>query len=117
MREYRLISADSHINEPPDLWTSRLSEQFKARAPRIESFPQGDAYVMESALDPMNFGGNCSAGIPIDKKSAWIRWEDVRRGGYDPAARLLEQMEKSGLVSAMASNGNRELLVPSSQDA
>ena len=28
------------------------------------------------------------------------------------AARLLEQMEKSGLVSAMASNGNRDLLVP-----
>ncbi|MCL4773297.1 MAG: DNA translocase FtsK 4TM domain-containing protein [Burkholderiaceae bacterium] len=39
------------------------------------------------------------------------------RIGYNRAARLLEQMEKSGLVSAMASNGNRELLVPSSQDA
>jgi S-DNA-T family DNA segregation ATPase FtsK/SpoIIIE len=25
---------------------------------------------------------------------------------------LLEQMEKSGLVSAMATNGNRDLLVP-----
>ncbi len=39
------------------------------------------------------------------------------RIGYNRAARLLEQMEKSGLVSAMASNGNRDLLVPSSQDA
>ena len=26
--------------------------------------------------------------------------------------RLLEQMERSGLVSAMATNGNRDLLVP-----
>jgi S-DNA-T family DNA segregation ATPase FtsK/SpoIIIE len=34
------------------------------------------------------------------------------RIGYNRAARLLEQMEKSGLVSAMASNGNRELIVP-----
>jgi S-DNA-T family DNA segregation ATPase FtsK/SpoIIIE len=34
------------------------------------------------------------------------------RIGYNRAARLLEQMEKSGLVSAMASNGNRDLLVP-----
>jgi len=34
------------------------------------------------------------------------------RIGYNRAARLLEQMEKSGLVSAMASNGNREILVP-----
>ncbi|KAG0192371.1 DNA translocase FtsK 2 [Apophysomyces sp. BC1034] len=34
------------------------------------------------------------------------------RIGYNRAARLLEQMEQSGLVSAMASNGNREILVP-----
>jgi S-DNA-T family DNA segregation ATPase FtsK/SpoIIIE len=34
------------------------------------------------------------------------------RIGYNRAARLLEQMEKSGLVSGMATNGNRDLLVP-----
>jgi S-DNA-T family DNA segregation ATPase FtsK/SpoIIIE len=35
------------------------------------------------------------------------------RIGYNRAARLLEQMEQSGLVSTMSSNGNREILVPS----
>jgi S-DNA-T family DNA segregation ATPase FtsK/SpoIIIE len=34
------------------------------------------------------------------------------RIGYNRAARLLEQMEKSGLVSSMSTNGNRELIVP-----
>ena len=34
------------------------------------------------------------------------------RIGYNRAARLLEQMEKSGLVSAMATNGNRDILLP-----
>jgi DNA segregation ATPase FtsK/SpoIIIE, S-DNA-T family len=34
------------------------------------------------------------------------------RIGYNRAARLLEQMEKSGLVSSMATNGNRDLLIP-----
>ncbi|MEO8299737.1 MAG: DNA translocase FtsK 4TM domain-containing protein [Burkholderiales bacterium] len=34
------------------------------------------------------------------------------RIGYNRAARLLEQMEKSGLVSNMATNGNREILAP-----
>jgi DNA segregation ATPase FtsK/SpoIIIE, S-DNA-T family len=34
------------------------------------------------------------------------------RIGYNRAARLLEQMERSGLVSAMGNNGNRDLLVP-----
>ncbi len=38
------------------------------------------------------------------------------RIGYNRSARLLEQMERSGLVSAMAGNGNRELLVPAAQD-
>lgn len=32
--------------------------------------------------------------------------------GYNRAARLMEDMEKAGLVSAMESNGNREVLVP-----
>ena len=34
------------------------------------------------------------------------------RVGYNRAARLIEQMERSGLVSAMQTNGNREVLVP-----
>lgn len=34
------------------------------------------------------------------------------RIGYNRAARLLEQMERSGIVSPMQSNGNRDILVP-----
>lgn len=34
------------------------------------------------------------------------------RIGYNRAARLIEQMERAGLVSAMQSNGNREVLMP-----
>ncbi|MBK9134208.1 MAG: DNA translocase FtsK 4TM domain-containing protein [Betaproteobacteria bacterium] len=38
------------------------------------------------------------------------------RIGYNRAARLLEQMERSGLVSAMATNGNRDILVPKREE-
>jgi len=38
------------------------------------------------------------------------------RIGYNRAARLLEQMEKSGLVSSMATNGNRDIIVPRRDD-
>jgi S-DNA-T family DNA segregation ATPase FtsK/SpoIIIE len=34
------------------------------------------------------------------------------RIGYNRAARLLEQMEKSGLVSSMSTNGNRDIIAP-----
>jgi len=37
------------------------------------------------------------------------------RIGYNRAARLIEDMERAGLVSAMQSNGNREVLVPSGE--
>ena len=38
------------------------------------------------------------------------------RIGYNRAARLIEQMERAGLVSAMQSNGNREVLVPAGKE-
>ncbi len=36
------------------------------------------------------------------------------RIGYNRAARLIEQMERAGMVSSMQSNGNRDVLVPAS---
>lgn len=38
------------------------------------------------------------------------------RIGYNRAARLIEEMERAGLVSAMQTNGNREVLVPARND-
>ncbi|MEO8629897.1 MAG: FtsK/SpoIIIE domain-containing protein, partial [Betaproteobacteria bacterium] len=38
------------------------------------------------------------------------------RIGYNRAARLIEQMERAGLVSGMATNGNREILVPTKSE-
>jgi ParB-like chromosome segregation protein Spo0J len=37
--------------------------------------------------------------------------------GYNRAARLLEQMERAGVVSPMQANGNREILAPAGSDA
>ncbi len=37
------------------------------------------------------------------------------RIGYNRAARLIEQMERAGLVSPMGSNGNREVIVPAKE--
>jgi len=39
------------------------------------------------------------------------------RIGYNRAARLLEAMEQAGLVSAMQSNGNRDILVPAGKES
>ncbi|MEO9135139.1 MAG: DNA translocase FtsK 4TM domain-containing protein [Casimicrobiaceae bacterium] len=39
------------------------------------------------------------------------------RIGYNRAARLIEQMERAGMVSPMQTNGNREVLVAAGKDA
>jgi uncharacterized protein len=90
---YRIVSADTHINEPPNLWLDRLPAQYRDRAPRIEHFEQGDGYVFEGAYSPFPFGKTSNAGLPPEQRPVWIRWEDVRPGGYDPKARVAEQQQ------------------------
>lgn len=89
-RRYHLISADSHVNEPGDLWTSRVAAKFRDRVPRMERFEEGDAWVIDGMEQPMPFGLNCGAGMPPEMRKAWMFWEDVRAGGYDPKARVAE---------------------------
>ena len=42
MSEYRIISGDNHVFEPPDLWTSRMEPKFRDKAPRLEYMEDGD---------------------------------------------------------------------------
>ena len=90
VRRHRLISADSHVNEPPDLWVDRVPSGLRDRAPRMERFAEGDAWVLDGVDDPINFGMNACAGLAPEDMKGWLRFEDMRRGGYDPKVRLEE---------------------------
>ncbi len=90
-RQYRLISSDSHVTEPGDLWTSRVPAALRDRAPRIVHLERGDAWIVEGIKDPISFGLSSCAGLEPEEMRAWVRFEEIRRGGYDPAARLGEQ--------------------------
>lgn len=94
--KYQLISGDSHVNEPPELWRDRVPRKFKDRAPDMRRFEEGDAWVIEGAKDPVHFGLNQCASDPIEKRSRWIKWENVRQGGFDPAARL-QELDEDGV--------------------
>jgi predicted TIM-barrel fold metal-dependent hydrolase len=95
---YRLVDADTHVNEPPDLWTSRVAERYRDRVPHLQRFEEGDAWVGEGVKDPINFGFNAAATFSRFERKAWVRFEDIPRGGYDPAVRL-EEMD-ADLVDA-----------------
>ena len=42
MANYRVISSDNHVFEPPDLWTSRAKPAFKDRVPQLVREYDGD---------------------------------------------------------------------------
>ena len=43
-----VLSSDSHVFEPPDLWQTRIDRAFRDRAPRIERIDGGDYVVVEA---------------------------------------------------------------------
>ena len=43
-----VLSSDSHVFEPPDLWKTRIDKAFRDRAPRIERIDGGDYTVVEA---------------------------------------------------------------------
>src|SRR5947209_15939356 len=43
-----VLSSDSHVFEPPDLWQARIDRAFRDRAPRIERISGGDYVVVET---------------------------------------------------------------------
>jgi predicted TIM-barrel fold metal-dependent hydrolase len=47
MKQYRVISADSHAIEPPDLWQNYLPQAFKARGPRVVAEADGDVWLCD----------------------------------------------------------------------
>jgi DNA segregation ATPase FtsK/SpoIIIE, S-DNA-T family len=72
--------------------------------------PGGEGGDGQGEADPMY---DQAVAIVLQHRKASISLVQRHlRIGYNRAARLLEQMEKSGLVSGMATNGNRDLLVP-----
>ena len=43
-----ILSSDSHVFEPPDLWQTRIDRSFRDRAPRIERIDGSDQIVVEA---------------------------------------------------------------------
>ena len=70
MRDFKLISADSHLNEPPAAW-ERVQKQYGDRAPKVVRNPPGVAkgtWVITEGLPPIGCS-HFSIGIVVGKDS------------------------------------------------
>jgi uncharacterized protein len=102
----RIISADSHVLEPHDLWIKRLAgTALEGRAPRMIDDGQGGHLFAIDGLRPFPIGLAGAAGKPSSElKVLGNRADELRAGGWDPVARL-DDMDVDGV--------NAEVLYPS----
>ncbi len=106
--QYNAISADGHVNEPPNLWVENLPPSMRERGPHVIETPKtkGHAWIMEGQSRPSPMGFNSMyfrSAKRFDRaslvesfkqiKDRGVRYEDVFPGSYDPASRVEEITE------------------------
>lgn len=88
-----ILSSDSHVFEPPDLWTTRIDRAFRHRAPRMLRIDGADQLVVEEDQVLSGIGLISNAGARFEAPetiSGLGRFEDVHPGGYDPQQHLAD---------------------------
>ena len=94
---YRVVDADGHVIEPPELWEQYLEKRHHARMPRPTRDPEGrfcyrvgDQLLMRTA--------SSLAVAPRDSEGR-VREGGLPAGGWDPEARLGD-MDSEGIEIA-----------------
>jgi len=126
MPEFELISADSHVNEPPEAW-ARVQKEYGDRAPRVAKDPPGvpkGTWLLIDALPPVGLS-HYSKGMVVSKSQGIseveqekhfetirfnenFRYEDYP-GGWEPAARLRDQDVDGVQAEILFSSAVRQL--------
>ena len=95
MAAYRIISADSHMTEPPDLWAERLDQKYHDRAPRVVETceERKGAFFVCEGLRPFPVGGIFGSGKKAEDLPEHFKkgYEAAPKSVWDPAERLKEQ--------------------------
>jgi uncharacterized protein len=91
--ETPLISADSHVVEPPNVFQDFLHHRWRDHAPRLAPDRDGgECYVFPGSTRSVGLGLAASAGIPGDDLAeTGTRFADIRPGAWQPNPRLNDQ--------------------------
>ncbi len=111
-----LISSDSHVVEPGDLWLERLPQRLKDRAPRAVQDPGNHYWYFEAP--EMGRGVNLTlsrnAGISMQEVDAVLAgdpdaWVGVT-GGHDPTTRLVDMWADNTIADVLYPTAGLSLL-------
>ena len=102
MNRLNVISADSHVVEPSDLWLNGIHPSYRDRAPRVVRDEEGQDNYRCGDMNLLAPSAMSQAGQPEGTNGKTV--EDVYPGAYNPHARLKD----------MAADGvDAEVLYPS----
>lgn len=95
MPESTVISADSHVFEPVDLWEKRMDRKYRENGPRFVVDYQGrkGAWFVAEGIAPRSITSIAAVGIAKEDlvKFKDVTHSDLRPGGWDPLERLKDQ--------------------------
>jgi predicted TIM-barrel fold metal-dependent hydrolase len=101
LKGVKVVDADTHITEWPDLWTSRATPKYKNRVPQIKVVDGKPIWIID---DHKLMGDNGSAAIKKDGTKVPgleffdLHYDDVHPGSYDLRARLA-YMDQEGFAA------------------
>src|SRR5215471_5577508 len=90
----RVISADSHMMEPADLWEKGLDNKFRDRAPKVVKSESGKGYLfIAPGVRPFPVAGGFGIGKSGEELKEHLKkgYEAARPSGWDPAERIKDQ--------------------------
>jgi predicted TIM-barrel fold metal-dependent hydrolase len=96
-----IVSVDDHVVEPPDMFEGRAPGRLATEMPRVVETEGGNqAWLWNGQLLP-NIGLNAVMGRPFAEQSFEpTRFEHMRRGAWDPQARLRD-MDLGGIWASV----------------
>lgn len=94
---YGFISADDHVQEPPHLWTERLSKtRFGDRIPHLERNSDGTEQWVVDGKSLLGGHTSAAAALMPDRNQEPRRWEEVPAAAHVPSERL-KAMNAAGI--------------------
>ena len=94
--QYNIVSADSHIIEPPDLWEKWLPKEFRQRAPQLVKDEEGgDAWDFHDGGRPMTIGLVTKTKGRSYEELRWggSKYDTINQGCFEATARVKEMLE------------------------
>ncbi len=97
---YNLISSESHVLEPPDLFEKRVATALRDRAPKLGTVDGASAWTVDGS-EPVPLPATATTGTGWHRAAdgaavdGQVAWDDVLPSLYDPAERVKAQQADS----------------------